>query len=218
MLEVDTQGFSDIAMPSDVNHKVYAEFYMHPVQDHKKTIEEGRPIYQEVEYICINTPGDKNSVIRRPVRVGHHEKSDNRRFAAQYRQFKENKEQVLEGTPLKEWPLISQSQVLELEHYNIKTVEQLSELSDSHAQKLMGYNKLRTQAASYLAAAKGDAPTAQMQEELNKAKEEADAMKEQMAEMMRELKALKADRPVMTSSLDEEQEKPKRGPGRPPKE
>lgn len=199
----DTEGFTEMAMGSEqpaqapqassgyVNNLVIS-FYMESVQDKEATVQEGRPIFKEQEYIQIMTPGDQNSVIRRPVRVGHTPKHDNMKYPTQYQAFKQKREQKHEGTVLSEWPLISRSQVEELKYFNIFTVEQLASVADNQAQKFMGLVKLKQQAQAYLDASKGSADSSQIQSELSKQKEENEALKAQMEEMKETLKSLKA--------------------------
>lgn len=172
-----------------------AQFYLKPVQNQTKTREEGRPIFEEIEYIRIMVPGDKSSVIDRPVRIGHTEKHDNYQFAPQYNMFKQGREQTPDGTPLAEWPMISRSQAKELEFFNVKTVEQLASMPDSSAQNFRGVHHLREQAKSYIQRAKEDAPSIQLQAEVTKREKEMQAMQAQMKEMADELRELKAAKP-----------------------
>ena len=97
-LIADTEGFTDLAFGPDVQtqqpnmpnrHGLYVEFYMHPVQDKAETIKAGRPIYNEKPYVMIMVPGDKASIIRRPVRTGQKPGDDNNRFHNEDVAFKE---------------------------------------------------------------------------------------------------------------------------------
>ena len=191
MALADTEGFTDLAMgPANgqpASHGLYAEFYMNPVQNQPKSAEENRPIFDEVAFVRIMVPGNKTSVIERPVRLGPAPVHDNNRFAQEYRMFEQGLQDVVVGTPLSEWPRISRSQVLEMEYFHVKTVEQLAEMTDANAQNFAGVLNLREQAKAYLAEAKDGKQLSQIQNELSKRDEEMAALQTQMAELVAEL-------------------------------
>jgi hypothetical protein len=193
----DTEGFTQLALPQNqggpVPHGLYVEFYLHPREDKERTIAEGRPIYVEKEYVRIMVPGDKSSIIERPVRLGDLPNMDNHKFGTEYATFKRGAEQGLIGTPLAEWPLMSRSQVKELEYFNVRTVEQLAGMADSNVQNFVGVANLRDQAKRFLDQAKEGAPLAQMQAELNQRDERLSAQDAAIAEMRRELAAMKGN-------------------------
>lgn len=210
MLAQDSEGFTELAMASSSDqpqrHNLYVEFFAHSRQDSQKSLAEGRPIFKDVDYVRIMVPGDKSSIIERPVRLGHAPQHDNIRFAPQYRAYKERREQVLEGTPLSEWPLITKSHVNELAHYKIKTVEQLASVPDSVAQNFRGITRLRQQAAAYMESAKGAAPVAQMQAQLDEMKQKNEFLQKQLTEVLEGMKAQKETpaTAVANSPLDED--------------
>ena len=129
----DSEGFTELAMGKDgpqsnQEHGLYVEFYMHAVQDQAASLEANRPIFTEKEYVKIMTPGNKTAVIDRPVRIGFSAANDNNRFAQEYTMFKratDGESPEFVGTPLAEWAQISKSQCLELQHFHVKSVEQL---------------------------------------------------------------------------------------------
>jgi len=168
------------------DENLYVKFFVAPLQSKEKTLAEGRPIYEDKEFISIMVPGDKHNIVTREARVG-----DNRRFPKQYQNFKNNNEELVDGTPLEKWPLVSPAQVEEMKFFNVRTVEQLASISDSAAQKFMGINQLKNRAKEYLEAAKDAAPVTQLQGELAKRDEEIDAMKNSMEEMRKELAGMK---------------------------
>jgi len=182
-------GLTEMAMDAQNRNRgdenLYVKFFMHPLQDKTKTLEEGRPIFVEKEFIQIMIPGDKDNIVVREIRPG-----DNQRFSQQYQSFKNNEEEVMEGTPLEKWPLISSSQVEEMKFFNIRTVEQLASLADSVSQKFMGINTLRTRAKEYIEAAKDAAPVSILQGELEKRDEIIAGLEASMDEMRKDLASL----------------------------
>ena len=137
------QAFNQDRFRGDEN--LFVRFFVHPKLSSTKSAEEGRPIFDDREYIQIMQPGNKESIVMRPARD-----MDRQRFPKQYAAFKNNEGDYVSGTRLEEWPAISRSQAEELKYFNIRTVEQLVNMSDAQAQKLMGINALKTRAKAFL--------------------------------------------------------------------
>ena len=159
--------------------RVYVKFFTKPKQDVKKSAEEGRPIFLELPYIEIRTPGDKKTVISRPVRD-----EDKQKFYQQWEAFERGLDQPLDGTPLSEWPAVTRSQVEELKHFGVMTVEHLAALSDTNAQKFMAINALRQKARDWLAAAEGNAPISKLEAENDTLKNQIGAMQDQIDQLI----------------------------------
>tara|TARA_R110000744_G_scaffold262996_2_gene377481 strand:+ start:2467 stop:3144 length:678 start_codon:yes stop_codon:yes gene_type:complete len=204
----DTEGFTKLAMGGQQHqgaqdNSVFAEFYLHPSEDKEKSAEEGRPIFSDKEYIRIMVPGDKTTLVQRPVRLGMFPKNDNHRFGTQYAAFKEGNGQNLSGTPLAEWAMISRSQVKELEHFNCRTVEQLASMPDTAVQNFTGVSNLRTLAKRYLEDAKEGSAMTKMQAELDERDNRLDSMEAAMAEMRAELLGNKASKKVVAEFTEQ---------------
>jgi hypothetical protein len=80
--------------------------------------------------------------------------------------------------------LISKGQIEELRFFGVTTVEQLAAMADSTAQKFVGLTSIRQKALAYLDAAKGAAPIAKLQEQLDAKDLELTTLKNQMAEVL----------------------------------
>lgn len=151
-------------------------FYVKPVQNNFRSQAEGRPIFEDREYVQVIVPGDTKSEVNREV-----QDRDKDRWPEQYRRFKEDAEQATDGTPLEQWPAVSVSQVAELKAKKIRTVEQLASVSDSALQNLgLGARQLRDRAKAWLEAAAGNAPLDAALQREAKLQEEIDALKAQM--------------------------------------
>lgn len=165
-------------------------FYLRPVEQAHKTATEGRPIFEDVEFVEIIIPGNRGAVHDTMVRAEHRE-----RWPREYAAFKAGQALPVEGTPLEEWPAVTRSQVEELRHFNIRTVEQLAALSDDALNRVvpMGGFSLREKAQRFLEHAASLAPM-----EALAAKHEADAaklaaMEEQIRQLTEQLKAQSQD-------------------------
>lgn len=146
--------------------KLLVKFYMGVVQDEAATVEQGRPIFRDVEFVKIITPGDKTNIIDQPARDIHRQ-----RFPRHYAKFKQGIEgdEQTEGTRLSEWPLLTRAQAEELRHMQILTVEQLANVRDDIMLKTPGMAKLKREAGIWLGKTKSSAEatkTARLIEEL----------------------------------------------------
>jgi hypothetical protein len=156
MLTESNYSETDLAMNNGRYHgdaTLLVKFFMKPKINEKKSQEAGRPIYEEKTHIQIMQPGNKDSIIIRAAT-----KMDKNRFAEHFRKFEAREDQdVMEGTPLDEWAGITRSQCEELKYLNIRTVEQLSTVSDSNSQGIMGIGYLKEKANKYIEDTAGDA-------------------------------------------------------------
>jgi hypothetical protein len=176
---------------------IFVEFFIEPVHMTFKSQEAGRPIYEDREFKRITIAGDRNS---QPV--SEVTDYDRERFAEVYARFKRGmlgREQQT-GTPLKEWPLMTASQIKELHGLDIYTVEALASLSDTQKQALgMGAHNLVASAKAWLESSKDGAAAAFYAAKNESLLKEVEDLKRQIAE------------------LAANQQEEKRGPGRPPK-
>ena len=154
-------------------------FYTKPRQDDVATLEQGRPVFKEREYIDIKIPGQRDGVARPATHA------DKLRFPRHYAAFKTRTDMPEDGTPLAEWPLIARSLVEELAFFNVKTVESLVDMSDNNAQKFPGINALKAKAVDWLSKASGDAVELRLRSELD----EANTKLEEQAKVMDSLVA-----------------------------
>ena len=167
-----------------MDSKLYTTFYIRPVMNAFKSSQEGRPIYEEKEYIRIIVPGDSKTTVDCPVTDEFR-----MRFEKQYEKFKKGLAQAIEGTPLEMWPQMTVGLCAELKAMNIVTVEQLAALDDSKAQRIMGSYDLRRKAQTFLDAAKGEADNNKISAELEKRDAEIALLKNQMAQLLNQTNA-----------------------------
>jgi hypothetical protein len=154
-----------------------ARFYMRPMKSEAKSIEAGRPVFEDVEFVEIFTPGDKLNVIDRPVRP-----VDKQNHPSLYAAFKAGNTDVDVGTPLKEWPGITRGQAEELAFFRVRTVEQLAAVSDNNAATMGPILALRQKARDYLERAAGSAPLEKVRAELASRDNEIEVMRRQLKE------------------------------------
>lgn len=155
---------------------LFVEFYEDAYEITHQSEVEGRPVYEQREFVRIIVPGNMTNVIERVC-----DEADKRRFPHEYARFKQGSSEKHEGTLLTVWPPINKSQIKESNYFSIYTVEQLSMLSDYNITKMgMGWQDLRRKAISWLAAAKDGAIVNKQSTEIEQLKQELASMREQL--------------------------------------
>jgi hypothetical protein len=148
---------------SDEYKHLSVEFYVEPIEDPKATAEQGRPIFNDVEFVRIRAAGSRDMFVA-PAHDQSSKKDPNngRRLTyaqlhfGPYEAFKRGIEFRESGTPLSELTNISAAKRKELNAVNVYTVEQLAALDGASLAKLgMGGRGLKTLAQEYISKATG---------------------------------------------------------------
>lgn len=174
----------DFARPQAGDQALFVRFFMHYVPDDDATAQQGRPVFKDTEFVEIRIPGDNTNVVSRPARP-----EDKRRFARHYEAFKQDREELGDGTRIEEWPLVTRAQVEELRHLGFRTVEHIATAKDEVCSRVPGLVSLKQKAAVYLEAAKGNAPLTAMQAELEQRDSTIAALSQQLADLTALVKA-----------------------------
>jgi len=158
---------SDFSKPDETrfaaDNKLYIEFFRKPVMQPGKSREAGRAVYEEVDYVRIHVPGDKSSVIERPL-----SQQDVFRFQDRYNKWKAGQEEAVTGTPLSALPGMNASKVEEYKFFKIITVEQLADANDNLGGKFMSFQQDKQRAKAFMEVAANNAPIEKMNAELQK--------------------------------------------------
>lgn len=154
------------------DNKLYVEFSRKPRLHPAKSREAGRAIYEEADYVRIHVPGDKSSVVERPVT-----EMDVQRFADRYKKWQAGQAEAVIGTPLTALPGMSPAKVEEYKYFKIVTVEQLAEANDGLGQKFMSFQADKARAKAFMEVAANNAPIEKMNEELSKRDAEIENLK-----------------------------------------
>lgn len=184
--EIDfAMNFED-GQQSEADKRLLVVFYRSTVKNEPKSIEAGRPVFDEIDLIKIITPGSRDSF------VGDATPDYQMRFAQQWNRYKAGKEQTASGTPLSMLPWLAVNQIEEFKAVGCHTIEQLVGMPDSISQKFMGHHQIKQRAQVYLDAAAGLAPTLKLQAELEKRDEQIATLQTQMTAMLAAQKAEQA--------------------------
>ena len=168
-----------------MNKGITPIFFTEPVPDEKATEEAGAVRMFELEMVRIQVAGDMLNVATAPVDAAVKE-----RFAVQYEAWKTRKQaRHIEGTPLKDWPLITALRIAEFEAVGIFSVENLSSVSDTNVTKLADGRVWREKATAWLKSSKDNGAAAKYAAENERLRSDMDAMRKSMQEQIDALSA-----------------------------
>ena len=165
MIDSDTQ---------DADSRLAVKFYKRAVKLEHETNEAGRPIYKDYDFVRIMVAGDNLTEIDTYAQESHKQ-----RFPRQWLQYQASQDSSSEihGTPIEQWPLISQSQAQELRAIKFLTVESIANASDLQLQRIgmiagMSPHAFRDKAKTFLNLAEETAVASKRAEEINQLKQE----------------------------------------------
>lgn len=169
--------------------RLHVTFYRAPMVHNGKSTEAGRAIYEEVDCIRIMVPGDKLTIVDRPV-----DEIDRQRFAARYEKWRAGQGEAIEGTPITSLPKMTPAKAAEYKFFNVHTVEQLAAAPDALGQKFMGFHEDKRRAQQFLEVAKGNAPIEKMNEELKTRDAKIEELQSQIAALSQMMQAKKPEK------------------------
>jgi hypothetical protein len=173
--DVTQSGIDYAAM----NKGITPVFFIEPVPDEKATEAAGAVRMREQEMVRIHVAGDMLNVHCSPVLDEHKE-----RFAVQYEAWKTKRQaRHIEGTPLKNWPMISPLRIAEFEAMGIFSVENLRDTSDNNIQKLAEGRVWREKAKGWLESAEKNGASAKFAAENERLRSDMEEMRRQIAEL-----------------------------------
>ena len=184
-----------MALPSDeqgADSRLQVRFYKRPVQQEQETLDAGRPIFKEFDFVHICVAGDTLTEIDTYVLSSH-----KARFPIQWARYQNqlgNDDVQIVGTPLSEWALVSKSQAEELRALKFHTVDSVASASDQQLQRMgmaagMSPYAFRDKAIAYLNRATETSETSKREEELLQLKQELAKKDEETAKIKAETDA-----------------------------
>lgn len=187
--DANNREFVGASNPDDA---LTVRFYIRPIKNEFKSSQEGRPIFEDILYTEIATPGIVANQIDRPTR-----ESDKIRFARQwsYYQATQGGDARDIGTPVTQWAFLSPAQCEELKALKFRTVESIANASDLAITAIgmvggVAPTTLRQRAQAYIAAAHDKALPEHQAQELAKRDQMMKEMEERHAREMADLRAL----------------------------
>jgi hypothetical protein len=174
--------------------------YVEPEENAAASARCGRPIYDEVLYAEVTSPGQKESApvfilerkyadevgIDKPERS--HKYDQYKELVDAYRNGHEGVD--VRGTPLSAWPRMSVALVATAAHAGIHTVEALAALPETRFSAFgPGARGLVEQAKAFVAAAEGNAPTEALAAENEQLRTDMADLRKQLADLSARLTA-----------------------------
>lgn len=150
----------------------YVQFETRAVEDRNASIEAGHYVAKDVDFALITPQGSKD-VVERIVsewfeKLVQDVKEDRfpadwlRAYRAYYKEWKEGREIPLDGTPIRNWSLLSPAQVKMLLDINVRTVEDLAGANEETLGRIgMGGHDLKAKAKAWLDSAQDKGKLAQ---------------------------------------------------------
>jgi hypothetical protein len=184
-LEYNYQDFNSVQ--SEQDRSLLVKFFTAPLKNEERSVEEGRPIFDDVDMIEIRVRGTKDNIVQRPVRP-----DDKQRFRDAWRAHQDGEKAVQSGTPLAQWPVMSTSQVEEMKYLGFVTVEQIADANDSVVSSIPGLQTLKNKAKAFIEFSKGAAPIEKLQSQLADSVNETETLRRQLAETQAALSKLVA--------------------------
>jgi hypothetical protein len=191
-----------MALPSDTqgaDARLQVRFYKKSVQQEQESIDAGRPIFKDFDFVQICVAGDTLTEIDTYALQNH-----KTRFPIQWANYMNRQgahdEEVI-GTPVAEWPLVSKSQAEELRAIKFQTVESIANASDQQLQRMgmiagMSPYSFRDKAKAFLNLATTSAETDKREHEINALKEENEKIRaesdQKLAKQQAQIDALMA--------------------------
>jgi hypothetical protein len=183
-----------MAIDTDLNNpdsRLAVKFYSKEMDNEFQSLAEGRPIKFMADFVRIEVPGDRLTIIDTFAKD-----EDKRRFPVQWAMYQNEKSDggdQIQGTLLKDWPILNAAQASELKHFKFYTVEQVATASDEQIGSIgmmVGMSPLsfRDKAKAFLANAKDSAVVQQQAEALRQRDDEIAAMKRQLEELAAQIK------------------------------
>jgi hypothetical protein len=130
---------------SEADKQLMVKFLLKPKRNNAKSIEAGRDIFDDTEYVDIRVMGNNNTHVCRVATY-----ADRQRFPQHYEMFKRRVEPAESGTPLATFPVVPASMVEQLSFLNVKTVEALVGMSDNDVSKVMGLSSIKEKAKKFM--------------------------------------------------------------------
>lgn len=170
------------------DHRIIVEFFVDAVQLGHRSEVEGRPVFEDREFVRILIAGDAKTEVVKAVTPEVRQK-----YAQAYEHWKRTQQPLHDGTPLKEWPALRPAQVRELNALNLFTVEHLAGLDDAGIGRIgLGGRELAAKAKAYLSQSASQAAAQQYAAENERLKGDIAALTRQVREIGAQCEALKA--------------------------
>ena len=178
--------------PRDPDDNLVVVFKNIATQNEALSLQEGRPIFEDVEVCEIRAPGMKDVKVypatalstqwlNDPETGSQRQISYAERFSHQFRQWRAKQAQTITGTPLDQAPFLSEARRAELRAQHVYTVEQLAAIDGAELKNLgTGGREFKNQAAAFIEESRQGAPNKQLLAELEAMRAKNEVLEEDL--------------------------------------
>lgn len=176
----------------------FVSFETRAVEDRAASIEAGHYVARDVDFALVTPRGSKDRVERVVSEWFTNLKKEaaNGRFPAEwlrsiesgYKDWKEGRETAVDGTSIKNWPILGPSQIVMLQQVGVRSVEDLAAANEELITRLgMGGRALVEQAKAWL---ESSSDVGKVSADINALRVENTQLKEQNKELLADLKTM----------------------------
>lgn len=180
---VNVQGYMGDVAILETDKQLLVQFHKVPVLNPIESKRRNTPIYEERDYCKIIRPGEPHSIWDQPAR-----ELDKLRFAAQWKAYVENKDQVQSGTPLNLLFPDNPAVVATLNAMHVHTVQQLATISDNAIGNVQFGHDLREKARAHVKSTERAVDADKLEAELTEQRNKTAALEAQVAELLQKRK------------------------------
>lgn len=176
-------------------------FFMKPISNPAKSVEAGRPFFDDKIFVRIHPPGERLNIVEREAN-----EQDKRRFPMQWAQFKDNAPQVCDGTPVDMLFASKPSIGAVLKASGVHTVEQCAALSAHAIETIgMGAQQWVNEAIRYLEVANKGVKASQLKAALEEKDREISSLKHTLGLVQEELERIRENQNQTVTMADVQQ-------------
>ena len=178
------QGYGMVEFGRD--DQMVVMFYTRPVKHDVKSKEANRPIFEDMAYVKIFTPGERLNQVDRPVND-----SDKQRWPRQWADYVHKRTQVPEGTPIDllfpNHPAIAET----MKGMGVYTVEQCSQLSAHAIDSIgMGGQEYVNKAKAFISSAEKGMGFSKLQADMETLKQQLRIAQRQVVDQKKQIDEL----------------------------
>lgn len=189
----------------------FVAFERRAVENKRKSLEEGRYIADDINYVLVTPPYSRDCYEERAETWLEKQKDNVKKgrisprfyelWKESYERWKEGLDPVLDGTDIREWSAISPAEAKNLFSMGIRTIEDLAQANDQGIRRIgMGGATLKNKAAAYI---KGSGDTGKLAMENAQLKKDIEVLKGSLESLQNQMSKMGSDNIVDIDALNQ---------------
>lgn len=186
-----------VGMAQYGNSNLNVIFYNRSVPNPQRSKELGYPFNEDKVYVRIQEPGDRFTVIDRPIK-----EEDKHRYALQWAQFSQNQQQTVAGAQIELLYPMEPSVAANLRANGVHTIEQCAEMNAHAIDNMMGGQQYSNDAKKWLEAANKGVHHTQFRAEMEEKDRKIKVLEQQLETLKGQVAASQANQANMPTMQD----------------